>query len=449
MNPIGNPARMQSLLLANALAGKGYSPDTSKAILATPGVPKGASALQASAVPMQQQPAEQAMAAPEQEPQAPAGPQYDQDIARALMAPDFSPAPTSFSALARVLGAGIGTYQDTKNRQAESAGADYERQMLARTLAGLPPELQAYGKADPKGALALQAQAAMRPPEKPQAPREQTVAMPGGDFGNLQVRQQEQNGRWVDQAIMGREPEKPAGGPFAGTGMDAQALNIVAAYEQRKAQGQPTTPQDDYVYALARRELEQARVVGTPETGFTQVQPPPLPQYPGASGQAPQQPGTPQAQVQPLTPPAPKPATQDQTTAAAFANRIAEANQRLMEVDTLGADGWAAFLSRFPGGNYLQSPEWQKYDRDRRDFINAVLRRESGAAIGAAEFDSANQQYFPQPGDKPEVIEAKRRARELALSNMAQAAGAAYTPRAAQPAGAAVLRFDAQGNRLL
>jgi hypothetical protein len=210
MNPIGNPARMQSILLANALAGKGYSPDTSKAILATPGMPKGAAALQASAVPMQQQPAEQPMAAPEQEPQAPAGPQYDQDIARALMAPDFSPAPTSFSALARVLGAGIGTYQDTKNRQAESANADYERQMLARTLAGLPPELQAYGKVDPKGALALQAQAAMRPPEKPTAPREQTVTMPGGDFGNLQVRQQEQNGRWVDQAIMGREPETPA-----------------------------------------------------------------------------------------------------------------------------------------------------------------------------------------------------------------------------------------------
>lgn len=64
--------------------------------------------------------------------------------------------------------------------------------------------------------------------------------------------------------------------------------------------------------------------------------------------------------------------------------------------------------------NWTQSAEQQQVEQAQRDFINAALRRESGAAIADSEFANARQQYFPQPGDSKEVIAQKRANRELA-----------------------------------
>lgn len=64
------------------------------------------------------------------------------------------------------------------------------------------------------------------------------------------------------------------------------------------------------------------------------------------------------------------------------------------------------------------SPEQQQVEQAQRDFINATLRRESGATIQQSEFDNANKQYFPQIGDSPEVIAQKARNRALAINGM-------------------------------
>lgn len=64
------------------------------------------------------------------------------------------------------------------------------------------------------------------------------------------------------------------------------------------------------------------------------------------------------------------------------------------------------------------SPEQQQVEQAQRDFVNAVLRRESGASISPTEFDSAKKQYFPQIGDTPEVIAQKARNRQLAVQGM-------------------------------
>ncbi|MCY1237536.1 hypothetical protein D9M72_502380 [compost metagenome] len=64
--------------------------------------------------------------------------------------------------------------------------------------------------------------------------------------------------------------------------------------------------------------------------------------------------------------------------------------------------------------NWTQSAEQQQVEQAQRDFINAALRRESGAAIADSEFANARQQYFPQPGDSAEVIAQKKLNRELA-----------------------------------
>lgn len=68
--------------------------------------------------------------------------------------------------------------------------------------------------------------------------------------------------------------------------------------------------------------------------------------------------------------------------------------------------------------NFTQSAEQQQVEQAQRDFINAVLRRESGAAIADSEFANANKQYFIQPGDSPEVQAQKRRNREIATAGI-------------------------------
>jgi hypothetical protein len=68
--------------------------------------------------------------------------------------------------------------------------------------------------------------------------------------------------------------------------------------------------------------------------------------------------------------------------------------------------------------NTALSAEGQQAEQAQRDFINAVLRRESGAAIAESEFDNARKQYFPEPGDDKTKIDQKRRNRKLAIQGL-------------------------------
>lgn len=70
------------------------------------------------------------------------------------------------------------------------------------------------------------------------------------------------------------------------------------------------------------------------------------------------------------------------------------------------------------GANAASSPQQQKVEQAQRDFVNAVLRRESGAVISPTEFDSAKKQYFPAVGDSPEVIQQKAANRQLATRGL-------------------------------
>lgn len=62
----------------------------------------------------------------------------------------------------------------------------------------------------------------------------------------------------------------------------------------------------------------------------------------------------------------------------------------------------------------VASKAQQQVEQAQRDFINAVLRRESGAVISDSEFLNARKQYFPSVGDTPEVIAQKRQNRREA-----------------------------------
>lgn len=79
-----------------------------------------------------------------------------------------------------------------------------------------------------------------------------------------------------------------------------------------------------------------------------------------------------------------------------------------------------------PFSNSMQSDNYQKYRQGRDNFITALLRDESGAAIGSEEFQRYERELFPQPGDGQPVIEQKREARRIAIEAMKKGAGPGY-----------------------
>ncbi|TAX57111.1 hypothetical protein ELI01_18700 [Rhizobium leguminosarum] len=154
-------------------------------------------------------------------------------------------------------------------------------------------------------------------------------------------------------------------------------------------------------------------------------------------------------QIIPLT--APKAASNEQLNASGFADRMHSAGQILDNNEQQGLNGVDKFLSEssiVPGiiGNSIvgkTNPTYQVYDQAKRDFINAQLRRESGAVIGPDEFRNADKQYFPQPGDSEPVIKQKREARQLAIDSMGRSAGPNYK----RPAGKPEVSADIQAAR--
>ncbi len=116
--------------------------------------------------------------------------------------------------------------------------------------------------------------------------------------------------------------------------------------------------------------------------------------------------------------------TVDEGKNTGFFIRARQSAGILDQLESEGTDLFAKIANGIPiAGNYLQTPEYRQYDQARRDFINAVLRRESGAVISDQEFANAELQYFPQPADDPATIEQKRRNRAAALQGFAIGAG--------------------------
>jgi hypothetical protein len=109
-----------------------------------------------------------------------------------------------------------------------------------------------------------------------------------------------------------------------------------------------------------------------------------------------------------------KPQTATQALVNSYANRLTESESVLDAV----ADDFAGDLA-FGGSlpNLLQSDKRQQYEQAKRNFVNAVLRRESGAVISPDEFSNADKQYFPQAGDSPAVVLQKEANRNTVINN--------------------------------
>lgn len=124
-----------------------------------------------------------------------------------------------------------------------------------------------------------------------------------------------------------------------------------------------------------------------------------------------------------------KPPTEGQAKALMFGSRMAVADEIIKELSAKGQNSPNLLkqgLEKIPGiggalgmgANFGSTAGQQQVEQAQRDFINAVLRRESGAAIADSEFANARQQYFPQPGDSPQVIAQKAANRMTAIEGM-------------------------------
>lgn len=120
---------------------------------------------------------------------------------------------------------------------------------------------------------------------------------------------------------------------------------------------------------------------------------------------------------------------ESQAKAAGMGSRALEAHKILLDYEGKGvttpglikqaADGVPLIgtalgmgVNKLPEKLGGPSTAQQGVEQAQRDFVNAVLRPESGASISASEFDNARKQYFPQPGDDPATIRQKQQARE-------------------------------------
>lgn len=121
---------------------------------------------------------------------------------------------------------------------------------------------------------------------------------------------------------------------------------------------------------------------------------------------------------------------QGQFTAATYAGRMEQAERIFGDVQndivTMRLPAFELQTNSWFARPTFQAAAVQSYMQAARNFINAVLRRESGAVISPSEFSEARQQYLPQPGDTPEALAQKAENRRYVFATMKRAAGRAY-----------------------
>jgi len=151
----------------------------------------------------------------------------------------------------------------------------------------------------------------------------------------------------------------------------------------------------------------------------------------------------PQGKFVPVTGIDGKPPNEAQGNAIAFGARMNDSNRTLENLEKEGVTSGGRIKGAISGtlealvpyqGEKLaagaesvmrpfSSEKQNNYEQAKLNFITAVLRKESGAAIGQTEFATEDRKYFPQVGDSDSTIKQKQEARRLAISAMRQIAG--------------------------
>lgn len=126
--------------------------------------------------------------------------------------------------------------------------------------------------------------------------------------------------------------------------------------------------------------------------------------------------------------------TGEQSNAVAFGARALDAQNMLRQLEAAGTTNTNPVYRAVSGlpviggalggaANFLNSDQQQSYEQAKRNFVSAILRKESGAAISESEFLNEEKKYFPQTNDSAATIEQKARARDLAIEALKAQAG--------------------------
>ncbi len=111
--------------------------------------------------------------------------------------------------------------------------------------------------------------------------------------------------------------------------------------------------------------------------------------------------------------------TEWEKVSQSYTSRMLNAVNNLIPLETKYADlTLAEQLKQQYLPTVLKSAEQKLIDLNKKNFITAVLRKQSGASIAPSEFTGEEMKYFPQPWDSKEVIVAKQNARNAEIKAM-------------------------------
>lgn len=234
------------------------------------------------------------------------------------------------------------------------------------------------------------------------------------------------------------ESKVSGGGPFPGQSMDASVYNTLVAYNEKRRQGIPTTPQEDAAYSIAYQRAARPQRWTTPDGSMWEAPGIDVSAFAAPGNGAPATPPAPQQVIQggaqpgvsggtpPLTPGAvPLPGAGAQTMApgarqlvgpgdkpasaegAARVALVAEARDALAQAER----------EYFPSGRYDRTRATLAYSRvpgPGAETHNAMwravanrLRIESGAAQPDAEVAAMLARYMPRPWDSEQTARQK------------------------------------------
>jgi hypothetical protein len=118
--------------------------------------------------------------------------------------------------------------------------------------------------------------------------------------------------------------------------------------------------------------------------------------------------------------------TADESNAARYTTRMLHSKKELDALEQKGFKPSSMGTALEPWTpNFMVGDEMQQWVSAKRNWIAGNLRKDSGAAISKEEYAIDDKKYFPQPGDKPETVEEKRRLRAAEEQSMGNSAGRA------------------------
>lgn len=327
--------------------------------------------------------------------------------------------------------------QDFRNMNVPTLPANF---MLGRTVSPLNPEIQAtVPDAQPQSLLSALGQGigerfsdpdfalafgtSMLRPRQYKAGIGQSIAegLLAGR-GAQKANQQEMLANLLTDAKI----SDLTGGPFKGTGMVNQAWNTIYKLADKVKDG-TATDDELSLYKTAEQIVSKPSVEtrtdpATSETYTVKVA--------GADLESSGLPSFAPKEVETGRKP---PSFNDaQLKSSQFAVRMRDAEIILRDLEEkMGYDPTTAqdYFSRMaPSGlrSFFMTPQGQRYNQAKEQFILAVMRQESGAAITQSEFEDKERVLFPQVGDTPETIRQKSIARKKEIESMINSSGGAY-----------------------